>query len=215
MPEKEIGQEGQPAAKTQTGRVRGVVFDLDGTLVVEQLDYDAIRRELGFPSRTPLLEGIAALSETEQAQAHAVLHRHEQAAALTATLNPGVAAFLERLDARGVRRAVFSRNSRAAVAVVLERCGLQFETIVAREDGPHKPDPHGLRQICAIWRLPPNEVLMIGDYLYDVQAGNQAGVRTALVTHGRELPFADQADLTFAGFEAIPAVLIEWIGLGD
>ncbi|HEY1860183.1 MAG TPA: HAD family hydrolase [Gemmataceae bacterium] len=215
MPKTKSGQDGQPERKTQTGRVRGVVFDLDGTLVVEQLDYDAIRRELGFPPRTPLLEGIAALPEAEQRQAHVVLHRHEQAAALTATLNPGVEAFLERLDACGVRRAVFSRNSRAAVAVVLARCGLHFETVMAREDGPHKPSPHGLQQICRVWCLPPRDVLMIGDYLYDVQAGIQAGVRTALVTHGRVLPFADQADLTFPGFEAIPATLGEWIGFGD
>jgi HAD superfamily hydrolase (TIGR01549 family) len=215
MPEMKSGQTGQPEGSRQTGKVRGVVFDLDGTLVVEQLDYDAIRRELGFPPRTPLLEGIAALPATAQPQAHAVLHRHEQAAALTATLNPGVAAFLARLDEYHVRRAVFSRNSRAAVTAVLERCGLRFETVVAREDGPHKPNPHGLQQICRVWRLPPREVLMIGDYLYDVQAGIEAGVRTALVTHGRVLPFADQADLTFAGFEAIPAILREWIGLGD
>jgi HAD superfamily hydrolase (TIGR01549 family) len=215
MTDKEDGQDGQREKTRQSNRVRGVVFDLDGTLVVEQLDYDAIRRELDFPSRTPLLEGIALLSEAKQQYAYDVLHRHEQAAALTAELNPGVEAFIEQLDKCGVRRAVFSRNSRAAVSVVLERCGLCFETIVAREDGPHKPNPHGLRQICQRWRLRPREVLMIGDYLYDVQAGAKAGVRTALVTHGRELPFADQADLTFAGFEEIPATLWKWIGLGE
>jgi HAD superfamily hydrolase (TIGR01509 family) len=193
------------------GRVRGVVFDLDGTLVVEQLDYDAIRRELGFAPRLPLLEGIAALPEAKQILAHGVLHRHEQAAAATATLNPGVNAFLAWLDARGVRRALFSRNSRAAVTVALERCGLCFDLVVAREDGPHKPNPHGLVHICAAWDLPPVAVLMIGDYVYDIQAGIQAGTRTALVTHGRNLPFADQADLAFANFEAIPEVLRDWI----
>jgi HAD superfamily hydrolase (TIGR01549 family) len=195
-------------------RVRGVVFDLDGTLVVEQLDYDAIRVELGFPPRQPLLEGIAALPEAEQIRARAVLHRHEQAAALTATLNTGVTAFLDWLDRRGVRRALFSRNSRAAVGVVLERCGMRFDLVVAREDGPHKPSPHGLLHICSVWNLPPAEVLMIGDYLYDIQAGNQAGTRTALVTHGRKLPFEDQADLSFASFEVIPEVLRDWIGHG-
>src|SRR5260370_3429644 len=81
-PDNGLGRNGQ------AGRVRGVVFDLDGTLVVEQLDYDAIRRELGFPPGQPLLEGIAALLEAEQIIAHAVVHRHEQAAASTATLNP-------------------------------------------------------------------------------------------------------------------------------
>jgi HAD superfamily hydrolase (TIGR01549 family) len=204
-PDNGLGQNGL------AGRVRGVVFDLDGTLVVEQLDYDAIRRELGFPPRQPLLEGIAALPEAEQILAHAVLHRHEQAAAMTATLNAGVTAFLDWLDARGVRRALFSRNSRAAVGVVLERCGLRFDLVVAREDGPHKPSPHGLLHICSAWKLPPAEVLMIGDYLYDIQAGVQAGTRTALVTHGRSLPFQGQADLSFANFEAIPEVLRDWI----
>jgi HAD superfamily hydrolase (TIGR01549 family) len=215
MPDGETRKKGQPERAERPVLVRGVVFDLDGTLVVEQLDYDGIRRELGFAPRTPLLEGIAALSQIEQRQAFDVLHRHEQAAAQTASLNAGVLRFLDRLDALGVRRGVFSRNSRAAVALVLERCGLRFETVVAREDGPHKPSPHGLQQICREWRLRPSEVLMIGDYLYDVQAGVQAGVRTALVTHGRELPFADQADLAFAGFEEIPAILLEWIGLGE
>jgi len=208
-PDIELGRNGQ------AGRVRAVVFDLDGTLVVEQLDYDAIRRELGFPPCQPLLEGIAVLPEAEQFLAHAVLHRHEQAAALTARLNSGVLAFLDWLDARGVRRALFSRNSRAAVGVVLERCGLRFDLVVAREDGPHKPSPHGLLHICSAWKLPPAEVLMIGDYLYDIQAGVQAGTRTALVTHGRSLPFEDQADLSFANFEAIPEVLRDWIECGE
>ena len=215
MPDGKIGNTGQSAETGKTARVQGVVFDLDGTLVVEQLDYEAIRRELGFTPRTPLLEGIAALSAVEQQRAYNVLHRHEQTAAQSASLNPGVKSFLNRLDAHGVRRGVFSRNSRAAVALVLKRCELHFETVVAREDGPHKPSPHGLLQICREWRLPPGEVLMIADYLYDVQAGVQAGVRTALVTHGRTLPFADQADLAFPGFEEIPAVLLEWIGLGE
>ena len=204
-PDNGLGRNGQ------AGRVRGVVFDLDGTLVVEQLDYDAIRRELGFQPRQPLLEGIAALPEAEQILAHAVLHRHEQAAAWTATVNSGVPAFLDWLDARGVRRALFSRNSRAAVGVVLERCGLRFDLVVARENGPHKPSPHGLLHICSTWKLAPAEVLMIGDYLYDIQAGAQAGTRTALVTHGQSLTFEHQADVSFASFEAIPEVLRDWI----
>src|SRR5438067_174891 len=61
MLKKAIRQTGQTAGLSKAGVVRGVVFDLDGTLVVEQLDYEAIRRELGLAPRSPLLEGIAAL----------------------------------------------------------------------------------------------------------------------------------------------------------
>ena len=52
---------------------------------------------------------------------------------------------------------------------------------------------------------------MVGDYLYDLQAGKSAGTRTALVTHGRLLPFAPLADVAFASFEDVPDVLREWV----
>jgi len=192
-------------------QIRGVVFDLDGTLVVEQHDYEAIRLELGFPAGMPLLEAVESLPEAQQTEARFVLYRHEQLAASTARVNPGVLAFLDWLDERGILRGLLSRNSRAAVNVVLERCGLSFDTVVTREDAPYKPRPHGLWEICTAWGLSPNQVLMIGDYLYDLQAGKSAGTRTALVTHGRNLSFAHLADLTFATFEAVPEKLLRWI----
>src|SRR5690242_16547721 len=97
-------------ANDATGRVRGVVFDLDGTLVVQELDFEAMRREIGLPSGTPLLEALERLDGLGRAAALEVLRRHELAAAETAVLNPGVAAFLDDLARRGVRRAVLSRN---------------------------------------------------------------------------------------------------------
>ncbi len=100
---------------------------------------------------------------------------------------------------------------RVAVDRVLSRCGLSFDPVMAREDAPYKPSPVGLWQICEAWQLAPADVLMVGDYLYDVQAGLGAGTRTALVTHGRSLPFAHLADVTFASFEKIPDVLRRWV----
>jgi HAD superfamily hydrolase (TIGR01509 family) len=195
-------------------RVRGVVFDLDGTLVVQELDFEAMRREIGLPPGTPLLEALERMDGPARAAALAVLRRHELAAAETARLTPGVAAFLDLLAARGVRRAVLSRNMREAVEKVLSRCGVAFDLVLAREDAPYKPSPEGLWQICAAWGLSPAEVLMVGDYLYDIQAGRAAGTRTALVTHGRELPFAPLADVAFATFEVLPVALRRWLDDG-
>ena len=195
-------------------RLRGVVFDLDGTLVVQELDFDAMRREIGLPVGTPLLEAVERLHGAEREAAVAVLRRHELAAAETARLNPGVGDFLDWLAGRGVRRAVLSRNMRQAVLKVLDRCGVSFDPVLAREDAPYKPSPEGIWQICGAWGLAPAEVLMVGDYLYDVQAGRSAGTRTALVTHGRTLPFAALADVAFASFEDVPDVLRRWVGGG-
>jgi phosphoglycolate phosphatase-like HAD superfamily hydrolase len=52
---------------------------------------------------------------------------------------------------------------------------------------------------------------MIGDYLYDLQVGRNAGTRTALVTHGRSLPFAHLADFVFPSFEEMPEALLRLI----
>ena len=48
------------------GRVRGIIFDMDGTLIVQELDFAAMRREIGLPPDTPLLEALAAMSEAER-----------------------------------------------------------------------------------------------------------------------------------------------------
>jgi HAD superfamily hydrolase (TIGR01509 family) len=194
--------------------IRGVVFDLDGTLVVQELDFEAMRREIGLPSGTPLLEALERMDDAGREAAVAVLRRHELAAAETAQLNPGVAAFLDWLAARRIPRAVLSRNMREAVLKVLDRCGMSFDLVLAREDAPYKPNPEGLWQICAAWGLAPVEVLMVGDYLYDLQAGRGAGTRTALLTHGRTLPFAHLADVAFASFEDVPDVLRRWLSDG-
>jgi HAD superfamily hydrolase (TIGR01549 family) len=201
---------GQPPLAAQPV-LRGIVFDLDGTLVTQELDFEAMRRELTLPSGTPLLEALEQMAPADRAAAEQVLWRHEQIGAATAVLNPGVPEFLDFLAGRALRVGLLSRNCRAAVDHVVGRLGLRFDAVVAREDAPFKPSPHGLWQICAAWRLAPAEVLMVGDYLYDVQAGRNAGCRTALVTHGRDWPFADLADLTFPSFVAVPDVLRSWL----
>ena len=101
-----------------------------------------------------------------------------------------------------MRRAVLTRNSRASAAAVLARCGLLplVDPVVSRDDAPYKPQPEGVWRICAAWGLAPAEVLVVGDYVFDLQAGRRAGARTALLTHGRDWPFAGEADLVFRDF---------------
>lgn len=44
---------------------RGVIFDLDGTLVDSGLDFDSMRREMGLDPGTPILESLATLPEQD------------------------------------------------------------------------------------------------------------------------------------------------------
>ena len=188
-------------------KIRGVVFDLDGTLVSQELNFDAIRAQIGLPSGTPLLEALERMTDDDRQRAGAILDEHEGQAVLRAALLPGVVEVLDWLDGRKLKRGLLSRNSRRSVDTVLARYELQFDPALAREDAPFKPNPHGLQQICAAWQFEPAEVLMVGDYLYDLQAGRSAGTRTALLTHGRDWPFAHLADWTLTSLAELPGAI--------
>jgi HAD superfamily hydrolase (TIGR01549 family) len=190
--------------------IRGVVFDMDGTLVSQELDYDAIRREIGLPTAMPLLEGLERLDPEQRREAERILDRHESDAAERTTVIAGVMEFLRWLEERQMRKAVLTRNSRRSAERVLNRHGLTFDPILTREDSAPKPKPDGIWQICKAWQMAPTEVLMIGDYLFDIEAGRNAGTKTALVTHGKDWPFAHLADRTFPNFHELPNSWDKW-----
>lgn len=197
-----------PILTAEPPRIRGVVFDMDGTLVAQAIDFDAIRREIGLALGTPLLEAMDRLTDADRVAAWAVLDRHEQAAVAAGEVLPGVLDFLAWLDSRGIKRAVLTRNSQSVAEAVLGRHGLlNFDPVVTRDDAPFKPQPEGLWRICKAWGLAPAEVLMLGDYVYDIQVGRNAGARTALLTHGRDWPFAAEAEFAFATFTEAIALL--------
>jgi len=193
--------------------IRGVIFDLDGTLVNSGLDFDLMRREMGLPPGHGLLETIETLPEADAQRCREILARHEWEGAERATLMPGVLDFLATLVARGIRRAIFTRNARDVTLATLARLALDFDTVVAREDAPAKPDPAAIWQICADWRLAPTQVALIGDFRYDIEAGNRAGIRTVLYTAGGEALSshgADEANYCFGSFEQA-AELLAWL----
>jgi len=181
--------------------LRGIIFDMDGTLVDSGLDFDAIRRDIGLPEKHPILEGVEAIAEgPERDRALEILHRHEHDGAMRATPFPGVADLLGRLVQLELRSGVLTRNSRASAHTTLERLGWSFDSVLTREDAPAKPDPTGVLAICDDWGLSPPEVLFVGDYLFDLQAGHNAGTKAALFAPGRLPEWADLADWVVSSF---------------
>ena len=113
--------------------IRGIIFDLDGTLVDSQLDFEAIRRDMGLPSQTPILEALAQTADGPgRDRMLAVLRSHELESAQRATLFDGVTEFLEWLDVCRVPRGILTRNSRECTDLVLNRLGLTFSQVLTR-----------------------------------------------------------------------------------
>jgi len=195
--------------------IRGVIFDLDGTLVDSGLDFPLIRREMGLPVGMPILEGLAEIPPGERLdECLRVLNRHEREAAERATLMPGAGELLDSLTARNIAQAVLTRNSRLCSSRMLQRLGMTIPCVLTREDAPPKPDPAGLLKICSIWEAHVTEVIFMGDYLHDINCGRNAGMRTILFAPNEIPHYSLLADFCVSSF-AEAACLIDRLLAGD
>lgn len=176
-----------------------VLFDMDGTLTEPLLDFSQIKAEMGIGDQ-PILEALAVMPPDDRNRAEAILHRHEDEAARHSTLNPGCHEVLDFLNVKNVRVALITRNCWSSVRTVLDVHHLPIDVLVTREDAPPKPDPEPLFQACRRLGVDPAAAWMVGDGVFDIQAGLNAGIKTVWLSHRRpkrfpETPWREVNDL--------------------
>jgi HAD superfamily hydrolase (TIGR01549 family) len=174
---------------------QAVIFDMDGTLTRQNLDFSVIRQEIGLGPE-PVLESIVRMAPADRARAEAILERHEAVAAASCELQPGAEEVVREIRSRGVAAALMTRNSRKSVEVFKTRHGLGFDLIWTREDGPMKPSPEPIFLICDRLGVKATNAWVVGDFRFDIICGAEAGARTVLfVEAGRQRPdWAAEAD---------------------
>ncbi|MEP5763007.1 MAG: HAD-IA family hydrolase [Halieaceae bacterium] len=193
---------------TELSSLRGLVFDLDGTLADSRLDFPAMRAETGCPEGTGLLEYIGALdSEAERLRANAVIHHYEMLGASAASWIPGAQELLAQLTQASLPIGIFTRNSREAAGLMINSLAIPCDTLIAREDAVAKPDPEGLLKIARGWELDVQELLCVGDFLYDLQAASNAGMRSCLYDPLGSSPHTGHADLVVRHFDELGAMI--------
>src|ERR1039457_4463420 len=159
------------------------VFDLDGTLTMPVHDFAAIRAELGVPDGGDILRHIASLPAEAARPLIRRLHEIEDELVQEKTVaSRGAVCFIEYLHQRGDRLGILTRNTRENALLVLDAIGIggcfRPEWVLGRHDAPHQPDPGGILQLAELWQVAPEGMVMVGDFLYDLQAGQAAGAAT-------------------------------------
>lgn len=173
-------------------RPSAVIFDMDGTLTVATIDFDAIRAEIGLPNE-PILEAVLRMPPVERDRAEAILHRHEVMAAEASRLQPFAAEVVAAIREAGLPVALMTRNSRWSARHFLEKHGLAFDFIRAREDGAMKPSPEPIHDICRAFGVSPSDTWAVGDFRFDLICANAAG-STSVLFHDPTLKRPDWAD---------------------
>lgn len=187
------------------------IFDMDGTLTLGIHDFEEIRETLGLPIGSPILESLRKLppdvAEVKQKQ----LREIEFDFARRATAQPGACKLLELLLKQGKQIAVLTRNGKDIAHETLRACGLMdfFEPtlVLSRDCHAPKPEPDGILALLATWEATPTEAVMVGDYKFDLMAGQRAGTATVYIDTVGEFMWSDYADY---GVRSLTSV-VDWL----
>lgn len=180
-------------------RFKGVLFDLDGTLldtthlIIEGFkhtmrvhydrdpDLDIVRSYFGKPLRAAFEElGPGDEDKLVQTYREHNLAQHDALAKVFA----GVAEVVQKLSNSGVRLAIVTSKTHATSLRGLKLFNLDkyFPVLIGHEQCTcHKPHPEPVNRALEALGLAAGDCLMVGDSPFDIISARSAGVKTAAV----------------------------------
>jgi beta-phosphoglucomutase len=202
---------------------RGVLWDLDGTLVDSAelhwlswrdtmaaegrpVTYDQFVASFGQKNDRVLAGWLGAdaspdwirrIGDAKEQEYRRLALRHGL------TPLPGAAEWIHRLHARGWKQAIASSAPRANVHVMLQALGVapDFDAIVSAEDvTAGKPDPQVFLRAADRLGLAPHQCIVVEDAAVGVEAARRAGIRTIGVSRSVTL----DADVSVAALTDLP-----------
>jgi phosphoglycolate phosphatase len=216
--------------------LRGVLFDLDGTLLDTAPDMAAALNQLRvaeglealpFSQIRPLVSHGAprllrlAFGEPE-AERHASLRRrfldfYRAALAVHTRLFDGFDSVLSSIEGSGLRWGIVTNKPGWLAEPLIAEVGLagRCACLVSGDTlAERKPHPLPLLHAAGLLGIEPRECVYVGDAERDVQAARNAGMIPLVAGFGYlgdgEDPAAWQAEAIFAR----PEDLVDWLGLG-
>ena len=189
-------------------RIRGAIFDVDGTLLDSMFIWDTIGetylRSIGYEPKENLNETFKNMSLHQAARyyqteygvtrsideimdgVNAMLERYYR---FEVPLKPGVAELLERLRQSGVRLCIATATDRHLVEAALDRCGVLScfgEIFTCNEVGHGKDEPDIFEATLRFLGTRREETLVFDDALYAVRTAKEAGFPVAAVYDSHE-----------------------------
>ena len=213
-----------------TPTIRGLLFDLDGTLIdsapdlagaanrlradhgLAPLPLEALRPMVGSGARG--MVGVAPGEARFEALRDAFLAHYE--AGLLERTQPfdGVPELLSALDAAGIAWGIVTNKATRFTAPIVAGLGLaqRAGVVVCGDTTPHaKPHPEPLLHAARAMGIAPEAVVYVGDDLRDAQAARAAGMPMLAATWGYLGLGEPVHDWGADALLDAPSQLLEWL----
>ncbi len=192
---------------SKTKAQKGLLFDLDGTLIDTSLDMGETLNELlekhNKPAlaqtliRTQVSHGVRGLlklgfnidpdHDNYETLAKDFLNTYQSKNHQKSELFPGMESLLKTMMDDGIPLAIVTNKPRYLTEPLLERLEITqlFGCLICGDDlATRKPHPLPILTACENIEVLPEYSIYIGDAERDIEAGNKAGLVTMLVSWG-------------------------------
>jgi HAD superfamily hydrolase (TIGR01509 family) len=187
-------------------RIRAVILDVDGTLISSndaharafidaaqelghEADFEAVRRLIGKGGDKLIPEAFGFSKESEDGERldarKKEIFKERYLPKLEPT--PGARQLLHRLRDDGIKLVVATSAGGDEVDGLLSQAGIDdliHDATSASDAEESKPDPDIVEASLEKAGFPPDQVMMLGDTPYDVEAATRAGIRIVAVRTG-------------------------------
>jgi len=163
--------------------IKGIIFDLDGTLIQLPINYDVVQKNLKEFFNTsenlkPLIPTIVKLSKNDQNKiktAFNLICQEEVLASKNFKIMEQTVDILKFLKSKNLVLCLVTMQCREALEKILHKMNISnlFDFIISRNESYDRFEQiqNSLKYIS----LDPSKVLVVGDRIHDVESAKKAG----------------------------------------
>ena len=190
--------------------IKAVVFDMDGTLTVPNINFIEMRNELQIPMTGDIVEHVLEMDEERQKDAWIIIKRIEAQAIEEYRLQENALDVLTSMQDAGIKLAILTRNTNYGINKFLKLVedDVKFDYVLGREFPTIKPSPEPLLHILKHIEIAPQNTLMVGDYIHDISCGNNAGAFSCFFFNPDHQSYEEFADFTVRNFNELKNIVL-------